>query len=171
MSAIREVDLRRRRVDAVITRALSLAGHSDGPQLQADFARHLCVLVSGFVEKSAVDLVLAYANDKTARQVLSLLDASLKRLSNLDTERLLQVVGSLDAGWRQQLDAFITDQHRQALNSIVGLRNDIAHGGGGSLSLDQVQRYWLSVQEVIAEVERIVFTNPRAISTRRSSRR
>ena len=171
MSAIREVELRRRRIDAVFSRAVSLAEHSDAAQLQADFARHLCVLVSGFVERSVVDLVLAYADDKTARQVLSLLDASLRRVSNLDTERVLQVVGSLDAGWRQRLEAFITDQHRQALNSVVGLRNDIAHGGGGSLSLGQVQRYWVSVQEVIEEVERIFFTNPRAVPARGSSRR
>jgi hypothetical protein len=54
-----------------------------------------------------------------------------------------------------------------ALNSIIGLRNDIAHGGAGSIS-NQVAKYWTVVQEVIDKVVEILLPEPRTITSRRS---
>ena len=153
MGAIRSIELRRRRTDAVFERAKLVATLERGQELEADYARHLCVLVSGFLEKAVAEIVVAYAEGKGARPVISYLESNLRRLRNVDKDRLLTVVGQLDLGWRGQVEAFVVDEKQAAVNSIVGLRNDIAHGGGGSISLSQVSQYWLQVQAVVEFVE------------------
>jgi len=112
------------------------------------------------------ELIVAYAEDKAARPIKSYLDATLSRVNNLDKDRLLRVIGALDASWADSLDSFIDDKRQAALNSIVGLRNDIAHGGGGSLSLRGVEQYWLSVQEIVDHVEQLLFPTPPVFRTR-----
>jgi hypothetical protein len=79
----------------------------------------------------------------------------------VDKERLLVVIGSFDQRWREELDTFVSDQRQAALNSVVGLRNDIAHGGGGSLSLGQVEKYWTSIQEVTDKLEELMLKEPK----------
>ena len=116
--------------------------------------------MSGFIERSVSEIVLVYAHGKTPPPIRSFLESSLRRLTNVDKERLLNVVGSLDAAWRAQLEAYVVDERQAAINSVVGLRNDIAHGGGSSISLRQMQRYWLVVQEVIDKVEELILAPP-----------
>mgnify|MGYP001620158171 CR=1 FL=1 len=166
MSAVREIELRKRKLTAAFKRAEQLNALPEPAELRADYARHLCVLVSGYVERSVAEILLEYARHTTAAPLRSYLDVSLKRLRNVDSERLLNTIGSLDAGWRSELAAFVVDERQAALNSIVGLRNDIAHGGGTSVSLAQVEKYWTSVQEVIDKVEELVLTGPRHRSVR-----
>jgi hypothetical protein len=146
-----EVNFRRRKLTAAFEKAKKLDA-----ELQADYARLLCVLLSGFFERSLAEIILAYAHERAAPQICAFLEAGLRRLSNVDKGRLLTVIGSLDEGWRLQVDAFVVDERLAALNSIVGLRNDIAHGGGGGVSLLQVEKYWESLQEIVDWVDRLL---------------
>jgi hypothetical protein len=160
VGSVPQVEFHRRRLNAAFGRAQALTGNQVLEELQADYARHLCVLVSGFIEKSVSEIILAYAQGKAPAPLRAFLESSLKRLTNVDKERLLNVVGSLDAGWRLELERYVVDERQAAINSIVGLRNDIAHGGGGSIGLIQIQRYWAAAQEVIEKVETLILPPP-----------
>jgi hypothetical protein len=166
--SVPQVEYHRRRLVAAFARAQELTGNQALEELQADYARHLCVLVSGFIERSVAEIILAYAQGKAPAPVRSFLESSLKRLTNVDKDRLLNIVGSLDAGWRVELEGYVVDERQAAVNSIVGLRNDIAHGGGGSISLIQVEKYWIVVQDVIDKVEGLILPTP---GVRRHGRR
>lgn len=167
MAANRQVDYRRRIIDAAFERARTISGIPNVEAVQADYARYLCVLVSGFVEKAAAELILEYSQDKAARQIQSFLDSNLRRLTNVDTDRLLKIMGSLDAIWEEKLNQFMDDKRQQALNSIVGLRHDIAHGGGGGISLNQVQQYWETIREIIDYIDSLLFANPRVVNAKK----
>lgn len=169
MGAVREVEYHRRKIIAVFARAQKLTTFPDLEESQADYARHLCVLVSGFIERAVTEIVLTYAQGKAAAPLQSFIETSLTRLTNVDKERLLNLVGSLDAGWRAQLESYVVDERQAAINSIVGLRNDIAHGGGGSVSLSRVEKYWGTVQEVIEKVEQIILSDRRSMAARKKS--
>lgn len=170
MSKVREIAFRRRQLEALFDRAERLSAIGEMQEAQADYARHLCVLVSGFVEKSMAELIVGYAQDKSPAQIRSYLESSLKRLTNVDKDRLLQVIGSLDARWREELDDYVQDERQAALNSIVGLRNEIAHGGGASVSLRAVRQYWTSIKEVVEKVESLLMPEPRQIRAARGKR-
>jgi len=168
MAFARQVELRKRRLAAVFERALSISAQSE--ELRADYARHLCVLLSGFLEKSIAEIIVQYANGKAASPLRAYVETSLRRLTNIDKDRLLNLIGSFDARWREQLDAFVVDERQAAINSIVGLRNDIAHGGGGSISLLQVEKYWKSIQEIVDKLAEIMLSDPRQPITNRRRR-
>ena len=167
MKTIREIELRRRALNSAFDRARSLSAVANAEAVQADYARYLCVLVSGFVEKATVELILEYAQDKAARPIQSYLDANLRRLTNVDKDRLLRTIGALDATWQEKLDQFIDDKRQQALNSIVGLRHDIAHGGGGGISLNQVAQYWTTIQEIVDYLNTLLFPSLRSIQSKK----
>jgi len=150
---------RQRLADKFVLVAL-LKNLKDPAELEAEYARYLCVLACGFLEKAVAEIIVGYASSRTARPVLSFIESSVRRLGNLDKERLLSVVGSLDAGWRTELDAFIVDEKKEALNSVVGLRHNIAHGGDGRISLGQVQKYWVQIQAIVEKVADLITSAP-----------
>jgi hypothetical protein len=59
------------------------------------------------------------------------------------------------------MEAYLVDERQAALNSIVGLRNDIAHGGGAGVSLAQVVTYWTHIQAVVEHMADIVLAPAR----------
>lgn len=156
MGSVREIEYRRRKLSAAFSRAQALSKDQNLEELQADYARYLCILVSGFIERAVAEIILAYAQGKAPAPLRSFIETSLKRLTMVDKERLLQLVGSLDAGWRAELEVYVVDERQAAINSIVGLRNDIAHGGAGAVGLVQMEKYWVAAQEVIEKVEQLI---------------
>jgi len=170
MGQVREVEHHRRRIVATFQRASGVVGNG-ADEIRSDYARFLCILVSGWIEKSVASIVLAYAEGKCPRPLQSHLESSLKRLTNVTAERLLSTMGSLDMGWREQLASGLSDEQTSALNSIVGLRNDIAHGGGGSLSLAGVTGYWNAAQAAVEQFETLLLAPVRPSAARKRTRR
>ena len=121
--------------------------------MQSDLARHLCVVVSGFVERSVADLLAAFAGRVGSPVLQSYVENSLRRLTNVNKEKLLQLLGSFDPDWRTEYDAFIVDEREAALNSVVALRNRIAHGEVSTLSLGRMREYWGGIQKIIDHLE------------------
>jgi hypothetical protein len=156
VGSVREIEFRRRQLIAAFSRAQALGNTEGSEELQADYAKYLCVRVCGFVERAVADVIMAYAQDKTPVPLRSYLESSLRRLRLVDKERLLQVVGTLDTRWRAELDSDVVDERQAAINSIVGLRNDIAHGGSSSVGLAQMVRYWAAAQEVVEKMEEVI---------------
>ncbi|GEM_PF-6904316 len=75
-------------------------------------------------------------------------------------EDLLQLMGSFNSQWHQTLKDFLAiDGRGDALNSIVNLRNSIAHGGTLSSSLVNVREYYGKIVAIIDYIEDN-FTNP-----------
>jgi RiboL-PSP-HEPN len=136
----------RQRLDEVFTRADIL--DPGELELRSDFARYLCVLISGYVEKSLQELTIQWCRSQSSPSVLRYATGSLRRLQNLNSERLKQVLSSFDEGWRQQVEARC-EEGLDALDSLYGNRNLIAHGANVGLTLTQVRRYLSSVQEII----------------------
>ncbi len=146
-----EVERQRARLNATFARAA--AGGGGDPELQADLARYLCVLVSGFFEKAFVELLVTYARGAGSPALRGHVQVTLERLTNVNKKRLLDTVGGFDAGWRTEYDGFISDAREAALNSVVALRNDIAHGGGAGITLARIRDYWAAIQEIVEHLE------------------
>jgi RiboL-PSP-HEPN len=163
MGQVRDVEQHRRRLQATFQRAKTFPVGGNVDEVKSDYAKYLCILVCGWIEKAVGSMIVAYASDKSPQQLQSHLESSLKRLTNVGADKLLVTMGTFDKQWRDRLEVLLTDEQTIALNSIVGLRNDIAHGGGGSLSLHGVERYWTAAQEAIAHFEEILLPANRPI--------
>lgn len=95
----------RRRLDAAFARFSQLQGTD--LELQADYAKYLCILVSGYVEVAVSELAIEHCEKRSTPSVHSYISSQLDKLQNVKAERLLQLLGSFDAKWRVDLEAFL----------------------------------------------------------------
>jgi len=141
-----EVHRLKRRLDATFSRAPKSNADSE---VQSDAARYLCVLVSGYLENAIVALVLDLATKRSAPEIASFVERSLDRWTNANSVRISQLIGSLSSDWRLKTDAFLVDERKDAVNSLVALRHQIAHGESVGTSLAQVKEYYKAIKEVV----------------------
>lgn len=140
-----EVRRLQRRVDDVLQRATAATDE----EVRSDLSRYLCVLISGWFENSLAELLLEFSRRNAAVPVQNYLTFSLERLTNVNKERLLQTLGAFDQRWREEFDQYIVDKREAALSTIIALRNDVAHGGGATVSYARVVGYYRSIEEIM----------------------
>lgn len=147
-----EVHRLRSRLEATFSRAQSLRGSDD--EVLSDLARYLCVLVCGFVEKAVAELAFEHCRARSHKTVLSYSVSQLDRVGNLNAERLSQLVRSFDSKWASELQEFLGGPRKEALDSVLALRNSIAHGQSVSLSLARITEYYSKVNEIMNFLEK-----------------
>jgi hypothetical protein len=149
MTGRAEVTRLKQRLDATFDRVARVGSDLE---LQSDFARYLCVLVSGYLERAVAELVLEHARRSGGSSLQRFVELRTRRFTNANTERLQNLLGSFDPDWRQTLESFLGDELKDAVNSIVNLRNTIAHGGSVDLTYRRVSDYYVRVQRVVDRI-------------------
>ena len=141
------------RLDEAFTRA---ARFTNEPEIEADYTRYLCVLVTGFLEQSIVQAILDYVDSQGNHRLSSYVAKTLSTGRNMRTERILEIVGNFDQEWRTQLKLKLTLRHREAIGSVYASRNKIAHGEDIDLPYRQVRDDYALVKETVALIEETI---------------
>jgi hypothetical protein len=152
MNGKAEVDRQRQQLDATFTRAVAVGAD---PELLSDYARYLCVLVSGFLEQAVGEILIEYVRTHSDNRVQQHFEQRLRKLTNLKTERLIGVLGSFDPDWRRHLEMFLVDEYKDAVDGIVDLRNNIAHGRNVGITMTRVQNYYVRIKGVVERVAQL----------------
>lgn len=113
MTGRAEVARQQRQLDTTFSRARGL--HADH-ELLSDFVRYLCVLVSGYVEQTTIELLV----------------------------------------WRSELERFIVDEYKDALDGIVDLRNRVAHGRYVGVTFSRASEYYVRIKRIVDRVADLV---------------
>ena len=149
MTGRAEVSRLKQQLDATFKRVKS-AGQE--PELQSDFARYLCVLVSGYIERAIVALVLEHAREKGAPTLQRFVEQRTKRFANANASRIKELLGDFDPDWRLELENILVDERKSAIDSIVSQRNAIVHGGSSGITYYSISEYYQQAQRVIDRV-------------------
>ena len=142
----------RQQLDATFKRAVGVGADAE---LLSDYARYLCVLVSGFLEQAVIELLLEYVRTHSDNLVQQHVEQRLRQLTNLKSKRLIDLLGSFDPDWRHHLEAFLVDEYKDVVNGIVDLRNNIAHGRYVGITMTRVQDYYLRIKVVVERVAQL----------------
>ena len=86
---------------------------------------------------------------------MNYVESRLGRLGNLNTEQLLQLVGSFDRDWHNKLEQFVIGERKDALDSVIANRNNIAHGESVSLTYMRIRDYYKRICEVVDFVDEL----------------
>jgi hypothetical protein len=154
MTGRAEVVRLRIQLDATFERVKDLAGDPD-LEIRSDFARYLCVLVSGYLERALVEVVLEHARNVGGPSLQRFVETRTRRFTNANCQRILAFIGSFDPAWRQELEGVLKDERKAAIDSIVGLRNSIAHGTPVGITYHRILDYYVHVQAAVEEVMRV----------------
>ena len=139
----------RNRLTATFARARNIEG--DG-ELLSDFARYLCVLVSGYLEQAVIELAMEHVRLHSNPSVQKYVEARLRSFTNANSQRLLTLLGNFDADWRLDMEVYLVDELKDAVDSIVNLRNTIAHGRPSGVTIGRVTDYYRRVDRVVDHI-------------------
>jgi hypothetical protein len=128
----------------------------DDIDLQAHWAKYLCVLVSGFLENSINTIHIEYVKDKATPQIRSFVEKKLEKFQNPRMEKVFQLMTSFDEEWGKQLKSRTGGEIKDAVNSIVDLRNSIAHGKSVGITYITINNYYRSSKRLLDVIEDII---------------
>lgn len=140
-----------KRLEATFARISALSELD--PELQADYARYLCILVSGYFETAMHEIAISHCRERSSPTVVSYADSRLRKFQNVNSEKLLQFLSAFEGGWYEPAFAFLEGEHKDALNSVIALRNKIAHGEWVGLTYNTVKDYYRRIASIVEYVE------------------
>lgn len=102
----------------------------DEPEDQADWAKYLSVLVSGYLEQALKEILLEFAGRHEANRLQQYIAGTWPESRNMKTANIKEILNHFDQGWAARFDEWIVtgDQYKSEINSLIASRNDIAHG-------------------------------------------
>lgn len=152
-----EVARLRKRLDATFGRAPLPAADLE---FQSDYAKYLCVLVSGFFENAIAALLLDYVERRSSPEVLSYVERQLDYWTNPNIDKVIALLGAFDADWRRKATDYLVDARKESVNSLVALRHKIAHGESVGATLYQVRTHYKIVVEVLDFLGDLIESTP-----------
>jgi RiboL-PSP-HEPN len=153
MNGRAEISRLRKRLDSTFGRIPST---TTDPEVQADYAKYLCILVSGFFENAIIALVLDFVERRSAPEITAYIERNLDHWSNPNTEKITTLLGAFRSDWRDELAAYLVDERKASINSLVALRHKIAHGESVGTSLSQVKDYYRVIREVVDHLAQLL---------------
>jgi hypothetical protein len=133
---------------------MSEAGNFQG-ELQAHWARYLCVLTAGFLENALADVYSTYAKSCANPFVANYVESALAGIQNPKASRFLETARKFDPSWEDDLSSFLQYAGRKdAIDAIMSNRHLIAHGKDSGISLVRVKDYLKKSIEVVEFIEK-----------------
>jgi hypothetical protein len=129
--------------------------YNDSDEIKAILSNHLCVLVSAFIENSFRNMIIQYAKNKSHPNISNYINTQMKYLTNLNEEKMRQLLNSFDRNWSVSFSHAITEKEKAAIDSIINNKNNIAHGRATTLSFAYINDYYISAKKVIKIVQKL----------------
>ncbi len=128
--------------------------NSTDVEVVSAFISYLCVRTYAYLESSIETILRKYvrsvSNDKAIEKFVN---ARLRRHSNLSRSELLRLLGNFSDAWRSKIRDAMKGKLGDSLDSIVNLRNRIAHGGDSiDISLVDLRNYFIDANEIVKRV-------------------
>ena len=124
-------------------------------ELQGHWGRYLCVVAAGFVENGLQTIYSDYAVNSASGPVARYVNSRLESVYNPNAQRFIDVAGSFNVAWRELEEFLQKDEgsRKEALDSIMNNRNQIAHGKSVGVTVHRVRDYIDRCVEVLEFIE------------------
>lgn len=129
---------------------------TDDIELQGHWGRYLCVVVAAFVENGLQTIYSEFASQSSSWQVARYVQNRLGRVTNPNSRLFLEVAGSFNDDWREELEVHLLEvdsSRKDALDSIMNNRNQIAHGRSTGITVHRVRAYFERCVEILEFIE------------------
>lgn len=149
---LKNLTSQRQRLTWLISQANKLP--PDEIELRAHWARYICVLASGFLENALKEVYSHYARSCSAPTVSDYVENQLERVQNPKASRFVETAQAFNKVWGIELATFLEeDGRKEAIDSIMANRHQIAHGQNSGITLARVSEYLTKSVHVIEFIE------------------
>lgn len=118
-------------------------------EILSHWARYLCVLVAGLIETATQSILSEYSKKHASQEASNFIMSQLKYQSNLNSNKLIQLLGAFSDQWANEFECTLSDSQKDAIDSILANRHNIAHGRSVGISLVRVKDYYSRVSQVL----------------------
>lgn len=141
-----------RSLDTLFTTVESIAEE----EVQAHFAKYLCVRVSGLFENYMKSQIGDYVDASSAQPTAKFVKNKLKTFTNIDYDKLDKFLSSFDENWCHIFRSSLSDSMKSSLNSVISNRNNIAHGNPDSITFGSMKTHYSNMKLIIEILDKII---------------
>lgn len=124
-------------------------------ELQAHWAKYICVLSAGFLEFALAQLYSDYTKTGASSPVHNHVSQYLSKIQNPKSTKFVEIAKSFKVEWGEALQAFVDEQGRsEAIGNIMNNRHLIAHGRDSQITLSKISDYLKKSVEVLEYIEK-----------------
>ena len=111
------------------------------------------MLVSGYIEQALRDVYREYAS-RSDRRVEAVVSSLLSQeIQSPKAGNLIQLARRFDKVWGDELEEYLEEERKAAIDGIVDNRHKVAHGEYTGISIQTISQWYESVKDVVAFVE------------------
>lgn len=122
----------------------------------ARLAQLVTVWASGYLEAMCRETVLAYTSRRAQPTIVNFVAQNLKRFQNPKLGKILSLIEGLDGEAARKLEDYAEGRIKASVNSIVGRRNEIAHGRSSQISMGQIGSYFDDARKFARKMRRVL---------------
>lgn len=122
-------------------------------EILTHWARYICILTSGLLENSLRIMLLHYSTVHSHPNVSNYAKKNIRSITNLNAEKLRQLLGSFSSEWSLSFEQNLSSEQKDAMDSIVANRNNIAHGYTVGITLARVRAYYSRILEIVSWID------------------
>jgi RiboL-PSP-HEPN len=141
----KEIHRSEQRLDNVI----NLSKKIGDLELQSHFARYLCILLAGYIEKSIEAIFTEYARKKSAPSITNYVAKQLEWNLSVNMEKAINIARQFDNDIALWIEAEFAGEIADSVNSIKANRDNFAHGGFDGISLGTIISYHDRAREFV----------------------
>lgn len=143
-------------ITARLDRVFEVSDGIEDDEIKSHLSRYLCVLTSGYIEESVKILTRDYVSINSSPFISNHLNSSIGNLSNINSEKLCQLLNSFSGSWRESFENVLTDSEKDAIDSVVANRHLIAHGINVGISYIRIKEWHKEIKRVVEKIKAIM---------------
>ncbi|MGE0543967.1 MAG: HEPN domain-containing protein [Dehalococcoidia bacterium] len=143
-------DISKQKLDNLYKRSSVLSADAE---MLSHWSRYLCVLTSGFFEDAIRAIYSEYAERRSGSEISRYVQLQLNRFQNPRMGNILNLVQSFSLEWREEIVVHISEDAKDAMDSIVSNRHNIAHGRDVGLTMHTLQEYYFKAVKIVELID------------------
>ena len=121
-------------------------------RLLAEWSKYLCILLYGCIEQSVKLIFREYARRRCDLSILAFVEHKLERYNKINAIEVVNIARLFNADLANRMTG-ADDRFTSAVNSVVDIRNRIAHGDYVGISYHTIRDYHDRVRSYIELLE------------------
>lgn len=127
------------------------------PALQSFLSGFAVVYISGVYEECIEKLFVLRASKTKDKHLISYIEKSVdKGFRNPNYDKILEFLGYFGEDYKKSFKSRVPEQGKQAINSIVTNKNNIAHGKQSNVTIADIISYHLNAKVIFDKLELIL---------------
>lgn len=150
------IEQRLHSITSRLDQAFIIADSIQEDEIKSHLARYLCVLTSGYVEESIRIIIEYYASQNASPNIVNYVSRSTRNLANLNSERIENLLSSFNPKFKDAFTSLLSDEGKDALDSVIANKNNIAHGRNVGVSYIRVRNWYDNIKKIIVSIRSVL---------------